>query len=189
MEEIDSQPETTAPEDGKGSQRVETGIQDLPTELLLDIFEYLSMKELCLSVVPICKQWFMLSKHPCLWKELTFSRNHISTEKVCELIRRSQLLRKLTLHRRKDTNVILRVVFASCLHLETLEIVRCRGSRTVRSISAFTLSRFIKHHPKLRNLTLRETHVNESYFSTLLQAHTFRLKNTDTTTRHYQNMT
>jgi hypothetical protein len=52
MKEIYTQLETTAPEDGKGSQRAETGIQDLPTEVLLDIFEYLIMKELCSSVVP-----------------------------------------------------------------------------------------------------------------------------------------
>jgi hypothetical protein len=154
MEKINSQLETTTPEDWKGSQRAETGIQDLPTELLLDIFEYLSIKELCLSVAPICKQRFMLSKHPCLWKKLTFCRNKISTKKVCETIRRLHLLWRHTLYQRKDTTVILRVTFASCHHLETLEIMRCRGSRTVRSISAFTLSHFIKYRPELRNLTL-----------------------------------
>jgi hypothetical protein len=171
--EIESPLETTTAGGGSGSQRPETSIQDLPPELLLCLFEYLSVKELCLSVAPVCKRWSMLSKHPCLWKQLTFGRNDVSTEKVCELIRRSPLLRELFLYCRRDTNAILRAAFAACHHLHTLKIVSCRGSRTVRPISSFTLSRIIRKRAKLHYFVLHGTRVDKPSFYTLLREHNF----------------
>jgi hypothetical protein len=121
------QANTESPQE-KGSQRSQTSIKDLPPEIMLKIFEYLKVKELCHSVAPVCKQWFELTKRPVLRRELAFSGNNFPTAKTCDLIRSSPLLRKLTLKGRNDCDIVLSELLASNRDLETLEIVSCKGS-------------------------------------------------------------
>jgi hypothetical protein len=182
--EIETEFGISAAEDGNCSRKSETSICDLPTEMLLEIFKHLNVRELCKSVAPVCKRWYILNRDPCLWKEFQFCRNKITTAKARELLRTMPLLQKITLHRRIDTNAILRELTHSCQYLKILEIVSCKGSRSVRRISAFALSRVIKRARKLRSLVLHDTYMRISYFYELLEEHNY-LKNVDTVISHW----
>jgi hypothetical protein len=179
VDEIESELEINAAEDRNCSRKSETSMCDLPTEMLLEIFKHLNVRELCKSVAPVCKLWYILTRDPYIWKEFQFCRNNITTEKARELLRTMPLLQKITLHRRMDTNAILRQLTHSCQYLKILEIVSCKGSRSVRRISAFALSRVIKRAKKLRSLVLHDTYMRISCFNKLLEDHDY-LKNVDT---------
>ena len=46
------------------------GINDLCSEILLKIFSYLTQKELCRYVAPVCVAWLKLSRDWSLWEEI-----------------------------------------------------------------------------------------------------------------------
>jgi hypothetical protein len=158
----------TGEESDVSSQR-STSVSDLPTEMLLEILKYLNAEELCTRVAPVCRRWAVLSRDPCLWKELYLCRHRISTLRACEMIRRMPLMREVSLHCRSDTNALVRALLHSCQYLECLEMFSCKGSRTVRHISAFALSKLIKRAPKFRIVVLQDTRIKEAYFYKLLQ--------------------
>jgi hypothetical protein len=72
----------------------------LPPEIMLMIFEYLNVKELCHNVAPVCKQWFELTKYPVLRRELAFSGHNVPTAEACDLIRNSPVT-KINTERQK----------------------------------------------------------------------------------------
>jgi hypothetical protein len=50
-------------------------ITDLPPEMMLQIFSWLSVRDRCQCVAPLCKKWSILARHPFLWKELSFGKD------------------------------------------------------------------------------------------------------------------
>lgn len=48
--------------------KMSRGFEDLPDELLLMIFSYLSFYDLMKSIQPVCVRWWVLSSEKCLWK-------------------------------------------------------------------------------------------------------------------------
>jgi hypothetical protein len=171
IDEVNSEFLINAIENGNCSEKSETSICDLPTEMLLEIFKHLRPRELCTSVAPVCKQWYNLSRDLCFRKKSKFCIYKITTEKAREFLRAMPLLRSLTLICRTDTNAILRELTHSCQYLEKLYIVSSKGSRTVRRISTFAISQVIKRATKLHALVFRDTYMRESHFYHLLQEH------------------
>jgi hypothetical protein len=110
----------------------QTNLTDLPPELMLLIFSLLSVRDQCQCVAPVCKKWNILARHPSLRKELSLDKD-VSTSHVGKLLHESPLLRRLSLKGRRDTDAILRRVCSSTRHIETLEIVRCRGTEETRN--------------------------------------------------------
>jgi hypothetical protein len=168
--------EPREPQDKNESHRQQTGIMDLPPGLLLSIFSYLSIKDLCVSVAPVCWRWSILSKQPSLWKDLTFNSNAVSTRKVCGLLRRSPQLRKLTLCGRKDTDAILLQLLRANRSVERIEIRSCKGSRQRKEVQGDTLSKIVKRSSKLCSLAITETAVTDSSFYNALGQHQNRFK-------------
>ena len=48
-----------------------SSFDDLPEELALKIFSFLTFRELCKHVAPVCKQWLCYSKCPLLRQSLS----------------------------------------------------------------------------------------------------------------------
>jgi hypothetical protein len=70
---------TAKQEDKKGWHNTQPSINDMPPELLLLIFSWLSVRDFCLS--PVCTRWRLLAKHASLWTELSFIGDHVHTNK------------------------------------------------------------------------------------------------------------
>lgn len=151
--------ETGAKDTEKQLRSSLTNITDLPPELLLEIFSWLSLRELCQCVAPVCKQWNILARHPSLWTELTFSNEDIPTSEVCKLLQKSPLLRRLILKDRRDSDAILRQVCKTNRHIETLKMEHCRGSKRKHEVNGKILKRILEGSPKLCNMDLKNTKV------------------------------
>lgn len=117
-----------------------TRITDLPPEMLLEIFSWLSIVDICERVAPVCEQWNILSRHPYLRKELSLSGEHISTARAYELLRSSPHLRSLCLRRRHDTDAILQQLCKSNRRIEKIDIDECRGSEQTLEVNVQILA-------------------------------------------------
>jgi hypothetical protein len=50
-----------------------TSLNDLPEEVLLKIFSYFELEDLCLKIAKVCEKWKGLTKSMLLWKKLSYS--------------------------------------------------------------------------------------------------------------------
>ncbi|PNF20017.1 hypothetical protein B7P43_G06630 [Cryptotermes secundus] len=147
-------PKTRRISTGRKLRSTRTNIVDLPPELQLEIFSRLSMRDLYQRVAPVCKKWRILARHPSLRKELLLGKD-ISKSSALQLLQESPQLGRLSLRGRSDTDAILRRVRRSNRHIETLEIVECRGSMGRCHINGEILKRIVEVCPKLCRLYLR----------------------------------
>ncbi|XP_053633779.1 F-box/LRR-repeat protein 20 isoform X2 [Cherax quadricarinatus] len=103
-------------------------ISCLPNEILLHIFSFLRVRELCVSVAPVCTTWRDLAKDPTLWTHLVFSEeDRADGDRVKSLLRASPSLVSLELSRREDGGNLLLQVAASCNKLRELTVQFCDG--------------------------------------------------------------
>jgi hypothetical protein len=159
-----------------GQQNARISINDLPPELLLFIFSWLSVTDLCISVAPVCSRWRLLAKHPCLWTELSFVGNRVSTEQVCTLLRSSPSLKKLTLTNRDDSNTVLGEVCASNRSIHTIEMKGCQGTENEQKTKGHIFTKVLERCSKLNILSLDDTHVSSLHFYRLLGENLLRFK-------------
>jgi hypothetical protein len=65
-----------------------------PNEMLLEIFSYLTIDDLCLSVRDVCIQWRRLSEANEIWKNLCFTpKRNASQEEIASRLQNMQNLR------------------------------------------------------------------------------------------------
>jgi hypothetical protein len=151
---------------GISTFKLRTNIMDLPPELMLQIFSYLSLRDICQSVAPVCTKWSILARHPCLRQVLYFYED-ISTSNALKLLRGSPLLRRLRLRGRRDSDAILQQVFESNRLIETIEMIRCRGSVNTFEVNGDILGKIIEECTKF-SLYIVGTNVKSVEFYTLL---------------------
>lgn len=102
-------------------------IDGLPNEILFLIFSYIPQMDLHSNVKEVCKHWENIVIDPILWKTIRASEE-IPTQVLVEWIKRSTLLKSLSVINRNDTNLIIEVVSRHCKRLESFEMVNCWGS-------------------------------------------------------------
>jgi len=54
------------------SDRQLKSLNDLPEEILLNIFSYFGPEDLCLNIAKVCERWNVLAKDMALWKTLSY---------------------------------------------------------------------------------------------------------------------
>jgi hypothetical protein len=145
-----------------------TTITNLPPEILLEIFSWLSPSDVYRRVASVCMKWSILARHPFLRKELSFSGKDISTSTVRKIVRSTPLLRRLTLSGRCDSNLILEQVCKSNRRIETIEMEGCRGSSETHEVSGEILKRALEVCPKLCHLEIKDTLVKDCEFYRVL---------------------
>nr|XP_053645712.1 F-box/LRR-repeat protein 14-like [Cherax quadricarinatus] len=97
----------------------------LPNELLLHIFSFLSVPELCFSVAPVCTAWRDLAKDPILWRHLEFNFVYnTDTKREQRLVTASPFLLSLELQNLTNGNFLLHVA-DSCKMLRKLTLIHC----------------------------------------------------------------
>jgi hypothetical protein len=82
------------------SYECEPTIMRLPNEVLTMIFSYFDVRELSISVAPVCKRWYTVAHSSVLWRKLCFNGDEISTEHAKSLLTKSPLLSELVISNR-----------------------------------------------------------------------------------------
>ena len=121
--------------------------QLLPAEIQLAIFSFLSARELCTSVLPVCRSWYSLGRDPVLWQHLSFEAdNLVPTPTVVSILSFSTLLKTLRLEARCHVDKILFQVADSCKQLRSLTAKFCDG------LNSLLLEVIVKHCPMLERV-------------------------------------
>ncbi|XP_076033813.1 F-box and leucine-rich repeat protein 13-like [Oratosquilla oratoria] len=103
-------------------------IHQLPREILLYIFSFFTVPDLCLSIAPVCRSWHSLAQDAALWTSLVFPyQRRVPSNKVLDLVRKSTFLVSLDIQSREDGKEVLLQVAESCKRLQYLSIKFCDG--------------------------------------------------------------
>lgn len=109
-----------------GKDGTMASITNLPPELLLEIFEYLPLKDV-LTVKNVCDDWASLTTYKCLYKEVTVHADVRLEELLNVLYTHGNVVEVVTLTDRKDANAILKAL-AKCRNLKCLSMKNCTGT-------------------------------------------------------------
>ncbi|KAK3085362.1 hypothetical protein FSP39_002152 [Pinctada imbricata] len=132
----------------------------LPREIILKIFSYLTTYELCVSVLPVCRTWYVIGYDPSLWQELDFIKcPNLPSIDLCRTIKRACHIKKLRLVGRNENmmsepEVVLYTLFLK--HLRKVDLGFCDGL-TIRMLESF-----VTNCPLLDSLNVEGCpHVND----------------------------
>lgn len=144
--------ETQLVERSTSLEQETTPFDILPEELILKIFSFLPLQELCKTVAPVCKLWLYYSRCPLLWQRLSLleSNRIISFEELTEfIVSNCPLLKHLYLQPRTVLTLQGSSVLAqSCPHLQSLSLSFCD------QVTKETLNEFVTFCPHLRDINL-----------------------------------
>ena len=92
----------------------ESFLNNLPREIIIQIFSNFSQTELCRHVLPVCKLWYRIGYDSDAWEELDFTNNkELPTIELCRVIKRAEHVRRLKLTGRSHMTVPEVVIFSS----------------------------------------------------------------------------
>jgi len=132
---------------------------DLPEELILNIFSFLTLKELCKHVALVCKLWLYYSRCPLLWQRLSLLETSriTSLEELSEFIQsHCPLLKHLYLQPRTELTLHgCNILAQSTPHLQSLSLSFCD------QITKETLNQFVTNCPALRDINLEGCDVTD----------------------------
>ncbi|KAH3859996.1 hypothetical protein DPMN_022886 [Dreissena polymorpha] len=105
----------------------ESPFNNLPDEIIVNIFSYLKVQDLCKYASPVCHKWRALVKDHSLWHVLDFSNFHnLSSFNLLQVIRRAPLLRKLSLRGRVNLSPVeIAIICESCPRIQELDLGFC----------------------------------------------------------------
>lgn len=83
----------------------DTHINNLPDEVLLNIFCYFTTKQLYCQIRPVCRRWMVLTMSPILWRVIDV-KNEVPTHVLTYWIKASPLLKSFSIQDRNDTDII-----------------------------------------------------------------------------------
>lgn len=127
-------------------------INQLPHELLVEIFSYMSARTLCSCVLPVCRLWYRLGNDPVLWTWLDFSyrneQTHMTMVKTVSL--RFQFLSSLTLKNFRSAYEMHRMLLHmgnNCSRMREVQLFNC-------ALKADTLVKLGEMCPNITSLSL-----------------------------------
>ena len=124
----------------------------LPEELILNIFSFLTVQELCRYVALVCKLWLHYSKCPLLRQKLSFweSTRVFPLEEISDFIKvKYPLLKDLCLQPRTELTLHgCSMLAQSCPHLQVLSLSFCD------QVTVHILNQFVTFCPNLRDINL-----------------------------------
>lgn len=121
----------------------------LPEELILNIFSFLTVQELCKYVALVCKLWLHYSRCPLLWQKLSFSESKQVINGLSDFIKSNcSLLKELCLAKTELSLPYCSDLAQSCPHLQTLSLSFCDP------VTRIILDQFVTFCPNLRDLDL-----------------------------------
>ncbi|XP_043201525.1 F-box/LRR-repeat protein 2-like [Amphibalanus amphitrite] len=131
--------------------------EGLPPELQLLVFSHLTARELCTSVLPVCRHWYQLGRDPVLWQHLSFDAdNLVPTSTVVNILSFSTLLKSLRLEARRQVDKILFQVADTCKQLRSLTARFCDG------LNSLLLEVLVKHCPLLERVNFEGSRFDDA---------------------------
>ena len=102
-------------------------LTDLPDEILLRIFSYLSSFQILNSIAIVNKHFNALSKDQTVLQEIILKPNleEENQDSIINAISRSRCLKSLRLKGRRDADILVTTAAKSCFKLQKLEICQC----------------------------------------------------------------
>ena len=105
-------------------------VDDLPEEVLLMIFRYLSTSDLINSIRKVCARWKRITKDRTLYQYVVIDQK-LSLRAVLKLLRKNRKhITSIELKRRTDVNRILTLI-PECTNLLSLRMVSCQGQVSI----------------------------------------------------------
>uniref|UniRef100_T1IRK2 F-box domain-containing protein n=1 Tax=Strigamia maritima TaxID=126957 RepID=T1IRK2_STRMM len=119
----------------------------LPNELQCKILSYLTPRELCFSVLTVCKKWHQMALEPMLWLHLDFDNDIIQPEVVVSILKRTPLIRYLELRQYNDLWQMMPSI-VNCNLLTSLDLGWCGG------VSVAIVTLLVTHCPLVEALNV-----------------------------------
>ena len=122
----------------------------LPVEILHKVFSYLTTKELCTTVAPVCKLWSDLAYDPIHWQKLDLNSFGSPPEEVfCKLIDRCHLLRDFSISSHHD------LTHSGILYLvEHSPMLKSLNLGFSRNVDVCLLEKIVDNCTELENLNI-----------------------------------
>ena len=157
-----------------------------PDSILVDIFSYLTARELVKSVSPVCRRWRRLCYDTSLWREITThdfaSSINVRDETIVTLVRHGKSIKKLSLRGcYQISNRVLKEVAINGTRLQYLNLENCfkitdrglisiaRSCNQLRTVNLLNtrateqgLRNLIRNNPNLVELTSAPGAVTEA---------------------------
>ncbi|GJQ69713.1 hypothetical protein Trydic_g22284 [Trypoxylus dichotomus] len=139
-------------------------INNLPDEVLLNIFSYFTTKQLHCDIRPVCRRWMVLAMSPILWKAIDV-RNEVPTNILTNWIKTSPLLKSFSVEDRNDTNIIAEQLAKCCKQLESVKMQNCWGTEKCCFIKSTPLCNLVVKCTNLYNFNFsRSRFVSRKFF-------------------------
>ena len=144
--------------DVEAKEESESFFHMLPDEIIAKILSYLTLKELCRVVAPVCKQWLMHARNPLLWQRLSYEEMYnVDPDDVVRLIQSNcPLLKELSLKCQCELTLYeCQVIAQACPLLKTLSLAFCT------QVKKLIIKTFVRYCPKLQELNIEGCDIND----------------------------
>jgi len=126
-------------------------VAQLPPEVLLEIFEYLPLRDL-VSMPEVCAAWRPLIAYRSLYRRVALTGD-LKLEHILRVLARyAAVVESVSMADRKDANAILRAL-AECPALKRLKLTNCSGTKS-KCLSTAMLIRVFKQ-TQLRDFAVK----------------------------------
>lgn len=116
-------------------------VAELPPEVLLEIFEYLPLRDL-VCMLEVCPHWKSLLAYRSLYKSISLTGELKLDQILRVLTAYADVVESVSMADRKDTNAILKAL-AECPKLKRLKMKNCSGTKS-KCVSTAMLIRIFK---------------------------------------------
>lgn len=141
---------------------------DVPEEVVLKIFKYLSHSQLHGSICRVCRQWHRICQDKALYKYLNLDAK-LSLDVIVRIFRKySTSVQSLVISGRKDTNRILKMV-PGLTNLEILRVYPCSSGNIScvqmgSEVNADLLSAILEKNGHLKALCMTHSTIRPGHF-------------------------
>ncbi len=128
-------------EESESPAQFSTSFNDLPEEIVHQIFSFCSHEELGTGCAVVCKKWRDYAYDPIHWQRLMLGYNNqgIHSDILLHYLKRAPLLKQLSLGWRDDlTNIEVADISLNCPMLRELDVGFCDGMNllTIKAIAS-----------------------------------------------------
>ncbi|KAK7872166.1 hypothetical protein R5R35_001731 [Gryllus longicercus] len=125
------------------------GIDDLPDEILVEIFSYLTFEELVHSVQYVTSRWQEVTHDAQLWRHLAYSPSWRESDgQIASVLQQTPKLQTLILSQRGVRSTVLNTFMESCPNLKRLEF------NNYQRLSTSLLERIVQKCPNIEHLSI-----------------------------------
>ncbi|XP_049833700.1 F-box/LRR-repeat protein 2-like [Schistocerca gregaria] len=137
-------------------------LDDVPNEILLEIFSRCSVEDLVLNIQHVNSRWRSLARHPNLWQNLAFfPERSTSVKKIVTVLRAAPYLHSVILVANVEHSVI-ETLCECCPKIKSLQFY------DTRPVTVVMLKMLLASLPNIEYLTLRSMDIDSEDFGYIL---------------------